>query len=166
MDADGAGFEAFVAARYGSLLRAAFLLTGDRQLAEDLVQSALMRCHPAWKHSAPAHPEAYVRTAMVRLATRGRRRLWRGEVSVEALPDVPSQDEASAATDALLVQRALAGLSVQHRAVVVLRYLYGLPEAECAAVLRCSVGTVKSRSSRALAALRASGLLDDVEVLP
>ena len=156
-------FEAFVAARYASLLRAAFVLTADRQLAEDLVQSALLRCYPAWTSGAPDHPEAYVRTAMVRLAIRGRRRRWRAEVPVAVLPDV-GVDRSGALDTAAVVRAALAALSLDHRAVVVLRHLAGLSEAETARVLRVSVGTVKSRNSRALLALRGSGLLTE-EVL-
>ena len=158
-----AEFEAFVAARYPSLLRAAFVLTADRQLAEDLVQSALLRCYPAWSSGGPDHPEAYVRTAMVRLAVRDRRRRWRAEVPVGQLPET-LVDQVVALDTAALVRAALASLSVDHRAVVVLRHLAGLSEAETARVLRVSVGTVKSRNSRALQALRGSGLLTE-EVL-
>ncbi len=154
-------FEAFVAARYASLVRAAFVLTADRQHAEDLVQSALLRCYPAWSGGAPEHPEAYVRTAMVRLAVRSRRRRWRGEVPVADLPEVETADATGVSDTASLVRAALASLSLEHRAVVVLRHLSGLSEAETAAVLGCSVGTVKSRTSRALAALRAGGLLTE-----
>lgn len=156
------GFEDFVAARYASLLRAAFVLTADRQLAEDLVQSALLRCYPAWSKGAPEHPEAYVRTAMVRLAVRGRRRRWTREVPTSVLPETAV--EVGSLETAAVVRDALAGLSIEHRAVVVLRHLAGLSEAETARVLGCSVGTVKSRTSRALAALRAGGLLTE-EVL-
>lgn len=153
-------FEAFVAARYPSLLRAAFVLTADRQLAEDLVQSALLRCYPAWSSGGPEHPEAYVRTAMVRLAVRGRRRRWRAEVPTAILPE-RGVDPIVASDTAALVRAALASLSMDHRAVVVLRHLAGLSEAETARVLGCSVGTVKSRTSRALDALRTSGLLTE-----
>ncbi len=156
-----AEFEAFVAARYASLLRAAFVLTADRQLAEDLVQSALLRCYPAWGKRAPEHPEAYVRTAMVRLAVRGRRRRWRAEVPTEVLPESGVEGVSEMPH---LVRTALASLSVDHRAVVVLRHLAGLSEAETARVLGCSVGTVKSRTSRALVALRESGLLTEESV--
>lgn len=156
-------FEEFAAARYGSLLRSAFVLTGDRGHAEDLVQGALMRAYPAWRHGAPEHPEAYVRKVMVRLALRWRRRLSSGEVPVAQVPERLSLDAAAAVDLGLALQGALRELSVQHRAVVVLRHLAGLSEVETAEVLGCSVGTVKSRSSRALAALRASGLLDERE---
>jgi RNA polymerase sigma-70 factor (sigma-E family) len=157
------GFEGFVAARYPALLRAAYVLTGERGLAEDLVQSALLRAYPIWRRTPPEHPEAYVRTIMVRLAVRGRRKLWRAEVPTAQLPERGTNPmDAVDLSDAVRV--ALAELSMGHRAVVVLRYLAGLSEAETASILRCSVGTVKSRSSRALACLRAGGLLTDEEV--
>ena len=151
MDAE---FGTFVAARYGSLLRAAYMLTGDRSKAEDLAQSALMRAYPAWRRKEPENPEAYVRTIMVRLAVRGRRRRWSAEIPTAQLPESVTVDPTTAVDTTLALATALAGLSVDHRAVIVLRYLMELSEAETGAVLGCSVGTVKSRCSRALDALR------------
>ena len=158
-------FEAFVAARYGALLRAAFVLTGDRGLAEDLLQSAFMRAYPAWSRGEPDNPEAYTRTIMVRLAVRGRRRLWRAEIPAATVPEALAVDPTVQVDQADALRQALSGLSVEHRAVLVLRFLSGLSEAETAAVLRCSTGTVKSRCSRALIALRTGGLLNGMEVL-
>jgi RNA polymerase sigma-70 factor (sigma-E family) len=154
-------FDAFVAARYPSLVRSAYLLTGDRGHAEDLVQSTLLRAFPAWRQGPPANPEAYVRTAMVRLALRWRRRKWTGEIPTQELPELVHDGPGIELRMAL--QAALRELSVEHRAVLVLRHLAGLSEAETAEVLGCSVGTVKSRSSRGLAALRTNGLLDQKE---
>lgn len=162
MQQGSTAFEMFVAARYPSLLRSALALTGDRGHAEDLVQSALMRSYPAWRRREPDNPEAYVRTVMVRLALRWRRRRWVAEVPSDRLPEVSAADPAAAADLSLSLRSALLGLTMEHRAVLVLRHLAALSEAETAAVLGCSVGTVKSRSSRALAALRASGALDDM----
>lgn len=161
MQSGSEDFEAFVAARYASLVRAAFVLTGDRHLAEDLVQATLLRCYPAWSRGAPEHPEAYVRTAMVRLALRGARRRWNREVPTASLPETSALDATTDVDGATAINAALGSLSLNHRAVVVLRYLAGMSEAETAVVLRCSLGTVKSRTSRALAALRDSGLLTD-----
>ena len=156
-------FDAFVAARYSSLLRAAFVLTGDRGHAEDLVQAALMRSYPAWRGSAPESPEAYVRTVMVRLALRWRRRRSFGETPTEVLPEGSASDAIGALDLSLALQAALKELTIEHRAVIVLRYLGQLSEAETAAVLGCSVGTVKSRHSRALSALRQGGVLEERE---
>lgn len=86
------GFEEFVAGRYGALLRTARLLTTSHEDAEDLVQSALVRCVPVWTRIA-ADPEPYVRTVIVREnVSRWRRRRWR-ETASEHLPEVPVQQE-------------------------------------------------------------------------
>jgi RNA polymerase sigma-70 factor (sigma-E family) len=158
-------FDAFVAARYASLVRAAYLLTGDRGHAEDLVQSALLRAYPAWGRGGPEHPEAYVRTVMVRLALRWRNRRWRGEVPTAELPDLPDLPlRERDGADPGPVRDALRALPVDQRAVLVLRFYEQLSVEETAAVLRIRPGTVRSRTSRALAALRATGLVDGATV--
>jgi len=155
-------FTEYVAARGRALWRAAWLLTGDAQLAEDLVQTALTK---AWPHydrvSSNGSFEAYVRRAMVTTYTSWRGRRWRGEIPAGFLPEGAAPDDGC---DLDLV-RALAGLSPRQRAVVVLRYFEDLTETETAAALGCSLGTVKAHHSRAIAHLRASGLLapDDLE---
>lgn len=154
-------FDEFVARRYRALVRTAFLLVGDVGQAEDLVQSALYRTFRAWASlREPAAVEAYTRTTMIRLAGRWRRRRWSGEIpSADPSERADSRGEIDR-SDAIDLWRALAGLSMPHRTVLVLRFYEDLSEAECAALLNCSVGTVKSRTSRALGALRASGNLE------
>lgn len=152
-------FDELVAARYRDLLRTAILLTGDRGRGEDLLQDALVRCYSAAVRGAePESLEAYVRTSMLRLAGRWRRRLWHREV-----PTADPPDRAGGADDAVdraaAVRAALMTLPLGQRAALVLRYLESRSEAETAALLGVSVGTVKSRTSRALAALRTSGVL-------
>jgi RNA polymerase sigma-70 factor (sigma-E family) len=138
------------------------LLTGDAQLAEDLVQAALTK---AWPHfdrvSTDGSFEAYGRRAMVTTFTSWRGRRWRGEIPTEVAPEGSTS---VAGHDPDLV-RALSGLSPQQRAVVVLRYFEDLTETDTAAALGCSLGTVKAHHSRAIAHLRTSGLLtaDDIE---
>ena len=155
---DDAAFDGFVSARYGALVRTAELLTGDRGHAEDLVQTALMKCYSAVSRGAQPHDmEPYVRSAMLRQALRWRMRRWHGERPAESVPDRPAaQSDAELAT---VVRAALMRLPAQQRAVLVLRYFEDHTEAETARLLACSVGTVKSRASRGLAALRACGLL-------
>lgn len=158
------GYADFVRSRYSALARSAFLLTGDRGHAEDLVQSALIVALKAWERlSATEAAESYVRTTMIRLARRSQHRRWRGEIPTDRdrLPQVIStepapQDTVGAALD---VRVLLASLSWDQRAVLVLRFFDDLSERETATVLGCSEGTVKSRTSRALAKLRASGAL-------
>ncbi|GAB3419615.1 SigE family RNA polymerase sigma factor [Flindersiella endophytica] len=153
-------FGDFVAARYGSLVRSAYLLTGDLGHAEDLVQTSLMRTYGSWRNLAdPANAEAYTRKVMVRLATRWRRRRWSGEAPTFPLPEPPTPDQAADLDLTDAVRRALRSLPIAQRAVLVLRYYEDRTEAEIAELLGCSVGTVKSRASRALATLRSAGLL-------
>lgn len=158
-DADGTvGFAGFVAARYAALARTAYLLTGDRGHAEDLVQTALMTTLRAWHRiAAPEAAEAYTRTTMIRLLARASKRRWRGELPTAVLPQTAMH--AADADTALDVRRVLAALPWEQRAVLVLRHFCDLSEQDTAAALGCSVGTVKSRASRGLAALRSTGLL-------
>jgi RNA polymerase sigma-70 factor, ECF subfamily len=159
-------FREFAAARYGALVRTAFLMAGDRGHAEDLAQSALLKTYLAWgRLRAPENAEAYARRTLIRLVARSRRRRWVGEIP--AGPDLDLAASAgSAGTDhasldgVLDVRRALAALPAGQREVLVLRFLDDRTEAETATLLGISVGTVKSRTSRGLAALRQAGLLD------
>lgn len=153
------GFAEFVAARSGVLLRAAWLLTGEQAAAEDLLQTALAEVWPKWRRiCAGPSPEAYVRRVLLSTYLSGRRRRWRGEVPSAVVPDTTDtsagEDLAGRAGARDAVRRALARLSPQQRAVVVLRYLEDLSIEETARTLGCSTGTVKVQSGRALAALR------------
>lgn len=159
--ADGA-FADFVSGSYAALVRTGYLLTGDRGLAEDLVQQCLLTTYRSWgRLDKLVSAEAYTRTSMVRLATQWRSRRWRGEVPTDPVPEMPVADHASDVALAHAVQRALAMLPAPQRAVLVLRFFDDLSEVETAAMLRCSVGTVKSRTNRALTALRERGIVLD-----
>jgi RNA polymerase sigma-70 factor (sigma-E family) len=162
--ADDAAFAEFVASRYQALVGSALLLVGDRGHAEDLVQDALFRTFLAWDRlRAVEAVDAYARTTMVRLAGRWWRRRWRGEIAGDPAESVSAAWGVAAGVDAALdVRAALAGLPWQQRAALVLRFFDDLSEADTAAVLGCSVGTVKSRTSRGLASLRAAGMLAQV----
>lgn len=158
--ADEEDFRSFVAGRSAALLSFAYLLTGDRTDAEDVVQTALARTALAWHRLRRRdNPEGYVRRAIVTTHLNAvRRRSWREQPATE----VPEPVEPASAED-LLDQRdamwqALAALPPRQRAVLVLRYYEDLSEAEIAQVLEISKGTVKSQASRALAALREAGL--------
>ena len=151
------GFVEFVATRSGVLLRSAWLLTGDVGKAEDLLQTVLALVWPRWPRVAEGgNPEAYIRRVLYSTYLSWWRRRWRFEVPSPAVPDTVDQSDLagdSANRDAL--QRALAKLSRQQRAVVVLRYVEDLSVAETAQLLGCSAATVKVQAGRALAALRA-----------
>lgn len=157
-DAERESFEQYVAARRGALLRTAYLLTGTREDAEDLVQVSLVKVVPRWARIAD-DPEPYVRTVLVHESvSRWRRRRWR-EVPTEHLPETTVRGPD---TDRMALRQALATLAPRQRAVIVLRYYEDLTEKETAAVLGISVGTVKSQARDALARLRATAPhLDD-----
>ena len=138
-------FRAYVAARSAALLRTATLLTGDRALAEDLVQTALARTYLAWGRIRSRDAvDAYVRRVLVTTYATWWRRRWRGEVPHERLPEHPGRDPYREVEEGLALRAALARLPRRQRAVVVLRYWDDLPEREVAELLGCSVGTVKS----------------------
>jgi len=156
-DPDHTDLERFLAEHGERLLRIAIALTGSRADGEDLLQAALERLLPRWRTLAADAAASYLRRTLYNLAADGwrRRGAWR-----RALPLLRTQDGASG-TDAVAevdlrdaLVRLLAQLPPRQRAVIVLRYWEQLTEAETAALLGCSAGTVKSATSRALQRLR------------
>lgn len=150
------GLDRFIEKRGGVLWRAAWLLTGDSQLAEDLVQTALSKCYTRYDDlSDDGQSEAYVRTAIYRTFVSWWRRLsWRGEFPSETVPE-------SGCTESLSnlridIMRALKTLPRMQRAVLVLQYLEDRSVADIAALLGISEGTVKTHSHRGRGALRGS----------
>ncbi|WP_344934715.1 SigE family RNA polymerase sigma factor [Actinoplanes nipponensis] len=156
-----AGYEDFVAGRYREIVRFGALLTGDARLGEDLAQEGLIAAYRAWHRldGLDGNPEAYVRKVMVRTAMRARRRRWRGEVPTDELPEASRRGFADESDLSVQVFAGLRRLPADQRVVLVLRFWADASEAEVAQTLGVAVGTVKSRTSRALAALRADGLL-------
>jgi len=155
-----AGFETYVVEHGARLARLAFLLTGDHQLAEDLVQTTLAKVALRWDGVvAGGHPGGYVRSALVRTAIGWRRRHWRAERPTETVPERPGADLIPGVDDHDRLRRALLELPARQRAAVVLRFYEDRTEAEVAAILRCSIGTIKSQTAKGLARLRI--LLDE-----
>lgn len=159
MRRDDGEFGAFVAGSSHRLVGTAYLLTGDRGLAEDLLQDAYERLYVAWPRVND--PEAYVRTVLSRLAvsrwrTRSRRPKESAWFSSEHEPAelIRRDDSAVDHADRDVLITALRSLPPGQRAVIVLRYFADLTEAATADAMGCSVGTVKSQTSRALARLR------------
>ena len=151
------GFTEFVSASSHRLLRAAWLLTGDAGRAEDLLQSVLAKAWRRWGRIGSANPEAYVRRMLFHTYVTWWRRRWKAETPTAAVPDLAHEaDPADGVADRDVVTRALAGLSRQQRAILVLRYLEDLSVAETAHVLGCSESTVTTQTGRALAAMRAA----------
>ncbi len=150
------GFRDFVTARSGALLRTAWLLTGDEHLAEDLLQTALARTWPRWERLHPhGDAEAYVRRVMVNLSLSWRARRWSGEYATEHLPEHPTDDLIGRVHDQAELIDALHALPVRQRAVLILRFIEDYSEQQTADAMGCSIGTVKSQTSRGLARLRA-----------
>ena len=154
--AEPEGFHDFVAARSPSLIRAAWLLTGDVATAEDLVQTALVKVWSRWSQvDRQDAPEAYVRRVMMSTFLTWNRRRWHGELAHGELPDtVAATNDLHEVELRWSVARALRALSRRQRAVVVLRYFEDLTEVQVAHVLNCAVGTVKSHNAKAIAKLR------------
>jgi RNA polymerase sigma-70 factor (sigma-E family) len=159
-------FTAFVLARSARLVHFARMLCGDAGLAEDLVQSALEKAYLRWDRIELGDPFAYVRQAVVNQHLSWvRRRPWRERPSGSAaeldeqigfsLSGRTAADPSVGVERRVAIAGALATLTRRERAVVVLRYVEDLTEAQTAATLGVALGTVKSANSRALQKLRA-----------
>lgn len=153
VDASEESFRTFVSARLPALNRAAWLLTGDAHLAEDLVQTALAKTASRWERVvAGGDPEPYVRRILYTEHVSWWRRRKLAEVSQGDLPDSPQ-----AGVDVPLrvtMMDALARLTPKQRAVLLLRYYEDLSESQAADLLGVSVGTVRSQTRHALNRLR------------
>jgi RNA polymerase sigma-70 factor (sigma-E family) len=157
-------FRDFATAASPSLSRTAYLLTGDHQLAEDLLQSALANTFRHWRRIRTGNPVAYVRQAMHREQISW----WRRRRPIEHLSGEPvergrAEDLADHAAQRLSLAQLLAQLPPRQRAVVVLRFYDDLTEVETARVLGCAVGTVKRQTYDALARLR-QAMPEELEV--
>ena len=148
-------FTEFARACSSRLLHAAWLLTGDRHVAEDAAQTALVRTYAAWSRVRRDDAFAYARRVLVNHVTDRWRQ--RREYATAELPDRPGRaDVAEEVTQRQWLVSALGSLTARERAVIIMRYFFDLPEANVADELSISLGTVKSTSSRALAKLRIS----------
>ncbi len=151
-DEDRAAFDAFVRARLPQLVRFGRSLTGTTEAGQDLVQDALERTMLAWDRvDSRDDPEGYVRRVMVNRNISIWRKFGR-ERATDTLLDRGTEDSPF---DNDLWQ-ALKFLPTKQRAVIALRYYEDMSEADIARTLGCSVGTVKSQASKALAKLRQS----------
>jgi RNA polymerase sigma-70 factor (sigma-E family) len=147
-------FAAFARSCQPRLLRAAYLICGDAHLAEDLLQSALIKVALRWSTLRDGQPEAYIRAVLYRDAVSWWRR-QRREVTVAAPPDVRGPDTSSDEVPLRVVfAQALRRLTPKQRAVLVLRFFEDHTEARTAQVLGVSIGTVKSQTAVALRRLR------------
>jgi len=160
-------FREFMHARWPVMVRLAYGLTGDQGHAEDVAQAAFTRAYASWPRVRRAgDPEAYVRQIVI---NQNRNRFRKHRVAERLTGSPPESGFAVVAAadatrdydDRSALIAALQRLGPRQRAVVVLRYWMDLTEHETAAALNCSVGTVKSQASRALATLRQDTQLVD-----
>ncbi|SDI98982.1 SigE family RNA polymerase sigma factor [Nonomuraea jiangxiensis] len=151
-----AAFRHFVVDRSGALFRTAYLLTGDRHAAEDLVQSALVKTAAKWRSLRdPGAIEGYVRRVMYHeQVSRWRRRSRVAEVSTGWLPDQIGDGHADVVDLRMVMRAALARLTPRQRTMLVLRYFEDLSETEIARLLGVSVGSVRSQVHRSLERLK------------
>ncbi|HSV41471.1 MAG TPA: SigE family RNA polymerase sigma factor [Nocardioidaceae bacterium] len=148
-------FAEFVAARWASLYRLAYLLAGTPTGAEDLLQTTLEKAYMNWSRiGRMEHVEAYVRRMLATTIASSRRRAWIGERPWGELPEGPEESAELPVLDRSLLWPLVCALPARQRAVIVLRYYEDLTEAQIADALGCAPGTVKSQSSAAIAALR------------
>jgi RNA polymerase sigma-70 factor (sigma-E family) len=152
---DDPAFRDYVRERSRALLRTAYLLTGNRADAEDLVQSALAKTYVAWDRIEDRGAlDGYVRRAMVNTHISWWRRRRVEEYPTDEVPDLAVADHAMSSDIQEAVRRAVDRLPQRMRAAVTLRFYEDMTEAEIADVLGVSLGTVKSTVSRAVAKLR------------
>jgi RNA polymerase sigma-70 factor (sigma-E family) len=153
---DPLDFEAYAAARQHHLFRTAYLLCGDRDRAQDLVQTTLVALLRSWKKARLAeNPDAYAKKALVR-AFLSEQRILRRNASAHAVLRIDASATAAADPTELriVVLAALRELPPKPRAMIILRYWEDLSVEETAAMFGCSEGNVKSQCSRSLAKLR------------
>jgi RNA polymerase sigma-70 factor (sigma-E family) len=147
------------------MVRLAYGLTGDLGHAEDVAQAAFARAYASWSRvERTGDPDAYVRRIVINENNSRFRKRRVAESLVDAVPEPSPQPAADPLGDSEALLKALRRLGPRQRAVIVLRFWMDMSEAETAAALNCSVGTVKSQASRALAALRGSAELMEGEL--
>jgi RNA polymerase sigma-70 factor (sigma-E family) len=148
-------FVDFVAARWKSLYRLAYLLTASPTAAEDMLQTALEKAYVNWARiSRMEYPEAYVRRMLAHAVVSSGRRGWLREVPSIEMPERSEEPVEVGVLDRSLLWPLVCALPARQRAVIVLRYYEDLTEAQISEVLGCAPGTVKSQASAAMKALR------------
>ena len=157
MDDRDADFTAYVDGRWASLVKSAVLMGCSVAEAEDVVQSALLRCYQAWPRVQRASSrDGYVYRVLVNVLAKSRRRRWHGELPTARVPEPAGRRDdlvAEAVSTRGVVRDALARLPEEQRVAVVLRYFADISERDVAEILGVPPGTVKSRVSRGLAQL-------------
>lgn len=157
------GFDAYMAARWPTLVRSLIMLGCAPDEAEDVVQTGLVRCLRHWDRVRRSDDvDAYVYRTILNCWAKSRRRRWWGEHPTEHLPEEFAGDPADTALLRRTVVTALGRLTPEHRTVLVLRFVADMTEAQTAAALSIPVGTVKSRVARALDKIEMSDLREEM----
>jgi RNA polymerase sigma-70 factor (sigma-E family) len=148
-------FEDYVAARLPALLRQATALAGDPHTAEDVVQDVLIKAQPRWARIRELDvPDAYLRKMIVNELLSARRRVTAAIRRERVQRPVPVEDGADVVVQRAAVLQVIRGLPARQRIVIALRYYEDMADGDIAALMGCTVGTVRSQASRALAKLR------------
>jgi RNA polymerase sigma factor (sigma-70 family) len=160
---DAAGWTEFYRAEYPRLARALHLYCGDADLGSELAQEAMAKAWRCWPQvRGYVSPAGWAHRVGINLANSA----WRRAVIRHRLPSEPSVDIAVPADDvgtAVAVRAAVAGLPRRQRTALVLRYFVDLPVDEVAALMGCRPGTVAALTAQAIASLRQTAGLHDVE---
>ena len=159
-------FEEFARAAWPRLRQAAWLLTGHDQDAEDLASLSLAKTYAAWRRVRSSDPYAYARRCLVNAQIDRVRRTRGREVVTDRVPERQVDQRLDGSADRERLAALLMSLSDRERRIVVLRYYFDRSEAEVAAELDISVGTVKSTASRALAKVRVTHSASSEGALP
>jgi RNA polymerase sigma-70 factor (sigma-E family) len=157
------GFTSYMAARWPVLVRALVALGCEPHEAEDVAQAALARCYASWERVCRADDiDAYVFRTVLNVWNKSRRRRWWAEGPVEVLPERDDPVDLYLVDTRAAIERALGQLSRDHRAVLTLRFVADLSERQTAEVLGVPIGTVKSRTARAIGQLQHSDLREEL----
>lgn len=157
------GFTSYMAARWPTLVRALVTLGCEPHEAEDVAQTALTRCYASWARVCRADDiDAYVFRTVLNVWNKSRRRRWWAERPVEVLPERSDPVDLDLTDTRATIERALGHLSPIHRAVLTLRFVADLSELQTAEALGVPVGTVKSRTARAIEQLQHSDLREEL----
>jgi len=161
--AEAEEFADFVSRRWARFVKAAVLLGNAVPEAEDLAQTAFVKCFVAWPRVRDAQDrDGYAYWILLNCHRDAHRRRWWGERPTDVVPDAATPDPSDGADVSLDVERALGRLSTPHREVVVLRYFAHLSEQDMVRALGVAPGTVKSRLARALRELAGDPTLQDL----
>jgi RNA polymerase sigma-70 factor (sigma-E family) len=152
-----------MAARWPTLVRSLVTLGCEPHEAEDVAQTALARCYASWARVSRADDiDAYVFRTVLNVWNKSRRRRWWSERPLDVAPEPRGVDDLALAETRAGVHRALGRLSPEHRAVLTLRFVADLSEFETAKALGVPVGTVKSRTARAIQQLQQADLKEEL----